>query len=714
MQKKIAGNLLLSTIISFSSMQAHAAGDANWADMSLSDLANVKVESASRKQQSVTDTAAAIFVITADDIKRSGVLSLPEALHMAPGVEVARLANNKWAVSIRGFNGRMANKLLVMVDGRSIYSSLYGGVLWETEDIPMAEIERIEVIRGAGGLAWGSNAVNGVVNIITRRTQDTSGWLADGHIGTSTGKAGGVLRYGAKMDDGSAFRVTLNDQKRDGGKEINGTAANDYWNDTSLAFRFDKPENASRRWFASGKVYDSVAGEPFLIPTFNGAAMYNPALYGATRLAPFAQTASGGNLLGRVETTTDGGGEVRIQAYVDQFKGAVPIVTDERTTADLDAQHHFILGHDHDIVWGGNYRQNHHKETVSSLGFLTAQQTDIRVNLASVFAQDEWAIVPKKFSVQAGMRVERQTYGGTAPLPAVKAMWHVDSENSIWASWAKTVRSPSVVDEAFGANPAAIPVTGPGTMPVLVHGNPGSQSNFGNEKARTIELGYRGQWMPTLSSDWVAYVSKYDGVFGFLPGSVMTANPAGTAATGGAVPTDPACTTALATYGLTAGPGLCSTINRGNILPVRTRGLEISTEWRPLDYWRLQLNASRMWVDGMDLSASNLVYGSSPKYQGALRSSFDVNESQHFDLWWRRIGGLDGRGMNGWPVSNTPIAARTELDLRYAVRVSKPLEVALAAQNQLSRQQLQFYPDYMPSLPVTPQHTVYLQAVWKD
>jgi len=408
-----------------------------------------------------------------------------------------------------------------------------------------------------------------------------------------------------------------------------------------------------------------------------------------------------------VETTTDSGGEIRIQAYVDQFKGAVPIVTDERTTADLDAQHHFVLGNDHDIVWGGNYRQNRHKETVSSLGFLTAQQTDIRVNLASVFAQDEWAIMPKKFSVQAGVRVERQTYGGTTPLPAVKAMWHVDAENSIWASWAKTVRSPSVVDEAFGANPAAIP----GAMPVLVHGNSGSQSNFGNEKARTIELGYRGQWTPTLSSDWVAYVSKYDGVFGFLPGQVMSSNQV----VGPFPPYDPACAAALATYGLAAGaPGLCSTISRGNLLPVRTRGLEIATEWRPADYWRLQLNASRMWLDGMPLQTSNLVYGSSPKYQGSLRSSLDVNESQRFDLWWRRIGGLEGQGLNGWPVTNTPIAARTELDLRYAVQVSKPLEVALAAQNLLSKQQLQFYPDYMPSLPVIPRHTVYVQAVWKD
>ena len=168
----------------------------------------VGVESASRKSQSVSNTAAAVFVISAADIRRSGALSIPEALRLAPGVEAARLSNNKWAVSIRGFNGLMANKLLVLVDGRSIYNSLYGGVSGNAENMPLEEISRIEVIRGSAGLAWGSNAANGVINIITKRAQDTVGWLVDSHAGTSTGKAGIALRYGSKMEDGSALRVT--------------------------------------------------------------------------------------------------------------------------------------------------------------------------------------------------------------------------------------------------------------------------------------------------------------------------------------------------------------------------------------------------------------------------------------------------------------------------------------------------------------------------
>jgi iron complex outermembrane recepter protein len=693
-------------------LAASAMADENqgWADLSLQDLMNVKVESVSRKQQALSDSPAAVYVITADDIRRSGALSLPEVLRLAPGVEVARISNNKWAVSIRGFNGRMANKLLVLVDGRSIYSSLYGGVLWETEDMPLSEIERIEVIRGAAGVAWGSNAVNGVVNIITRRAQDTSGWLVDTHAGTSTGKASGVLRYGAKMEDGSAFRVVINDQKRDGGKDLNGSYAQDQLNDSSLSFRYDRPEGAARRWFASGRIYDTDGGEPWLIPTFG--TPYNAALYGATRLVPSNQNASGANLLGRLEEVTDAGGEVRIQAYVDQFKGTVPALTDERNTVDLEAQHHFILGTDHDIVWGGNYRRNRHKETLSTVGFLTAQQSDFTINLASLFAQDEWTIVPKKFSIQAGLRVEHQTYGGTVPEPSLKGLWHLDERNTLWAGWSKTVRFPSVVEEDFGANPQAIPsfsIPGLYTGPLLIHVDPGSQSGFGNEKVRTVELGYRGQQTPTLSTDLVAYISHYDGIFWIFPDGVMTATTTGTP-----FPADPACAAAYAAYGAAPGLGLCQNLGRGNYLQVRTRGIELTTEWRPLSYWRLQLNASRMWLDGGSIQTSSLVYGSSPKYQGSLRSSVDIGESQKFDFWWRRIGGLEGHGNAAWPVATAPIAARTELDLRYAVQMDRSLEVSLTAQDLMSNQQLQFYADYMPNLPVIPQRAVYLQAVWRS
>ncbi|HLP96820.1 MAG TPA: TonB-dependent receptor [Sideroxyarcus sp.] len=711
MKKKI---LLCSTVLlSIASATAHALTSVTdeevWPELSLGDLMKVGVESASRKSQSLSNTAAAAFVISAADIKRSGVLSIPEALRLAPGVEVARLSNNKFAVTIRGFNGRMANKLLVLVDGRSIYSSLYGGVIWDAENMPLDEISRIEVIRGSAGLAWGSNAVNGVVNIITKRAQDTSGWMVDSHAGSSTGKAGLAMRYGKKMEDGAALRVTVNEQRRDGGKEVDGKDAQDSWNDSSLSFRYDKPDGMDTRWLLSGRVFDSQVGDPWLVPTFDTAAMYNSGRYGNARLLPFVSNKRGGDLLGRFEQSTDGGGEVRIQAYVDVLNGEVPGAVDDRTTTDIDAQHRFPLADAHDIVWGGNYRRSKHKETMGSSGFLTASSYNVNVSLASVFAQDEWTIIPHRFNLQAGVRVENQTFGGTSPQPSIRALWTPSEEHSFWLAWSKTVRSPSVVDRAVGAYPATTPASGPGTLPVLLYAAPGEQSNFGNEKVRTIEAGHRAQWTPTFYSDLSAYVSKYDGVFGILSQTVAANAAAGF--TG--APVDPACGAALSNFGLAGGPGLCVTLNRGNALPVRTRGLELSTEWSPLSDWRLQINASRMWLDG-GADNTSVVYGNSPKYQGSVRSSYNLTQDRHFDLWLRRVGGLTTTSTIYGSLGATPIAARTELDLRLAEQVNDSLELSLTLQNLLSKQQLQFYPDYIPSLPVVPQRTIYLKALWHD
>ncbi|MBI5890007.1 MAG: TonB-dependent receptor [Nitrosomonadales bacterium] len=699
---------LLASLLATSITPPVAAEEQTWPELSLGDLMKVGIESAARKSQSLSNTAAAVFVISASDIRRSGALTIPEILQLAPGVEVARLGNNKFAVSIRGFNGRMANKLLVMVDGRSIYSSLYGGVIWEAENLPLEEINRIEVIRGSAGLAWGSNAVNGVINIITRRTQDTVGWLVDSHAGSETGKAGLAVRYGAKADDGSAFRVTVNDQRRDGGKEVNGREVQDFWNDTSLTFRYDRPDGIDTRWFFSGRVFDSHSDETWLTPTFDPAAMYDASQYGAAKIDTFVSQRNGGDLLGRFERNTDGGGEVRVQTYFEKFQGTVSGTGNTHSTFDVDAQHRFPLGESHDIVWGGNWRQTNHQTRMQPGGYLTTSEPDTAVNLTSLFAQDEWTVLPHTLSLQAGARVERQTYGGTASQPSVRALWTPSEQHSFWFAWSKAVRSPNVVQSTMGANAVAFPA---GAAPaILIYAAPAGQNGFGNEKVRTVEFGHRAQWTPTFFSDLSAYSSKYEGTFGLL--SQSTVPNSALAGPGG----DPACDATLASFGLAAGtPGLCITHQYGNAMPVRTRGVELTSEWNPLPVWRLQVNASRMWMDagaGTPYAPDALQYGSSPKYQGALRSSYNLSPDRQFDLWLRRIGGLSHADQNRGASLAAPIAARTELDLRFAEQVNESLELSLTFQNLLSRNEIQFHPDYSPTLPVVPQRTVYLKALW--
>jgi iron complex outermembrane receptor protein len=534
--------------------------------------------------------------------------------------------------------------------------------------------------------------------------------MIDSHAGTSTGKAGLALRFGTKMEDGSAFRATLNRQRRDGGKEVNGKAAQDEWNNAALSFRYDKPDGSGSRWLVSGRIYDTESGDPWLIPSLDTSTAYNPTQYGSERLVPFVSTKNGGDLLGRFERSTEGGGEIRVQTYVEKFHGAIPGAIDDHSTMDLDAQHRFLQGGAHDIVWGANYRQSRHSEVMAASGFLTASGSYVTVTLASIFAQDEWTIIPRRFNVQAGLRVEHQTFGGTAPQPSVRALWTPSEKHSLWFAWSKTVRSPSVVDRAVGAYAAVIPATASSPLPMLLYASPGEQTNFGNEKVRTIEAGHRAQWTPTFFSDLTAYVSKYDDIFGNSGAQTLRANDAA-AFTG--MQLDPACTAALNNFGLPTGyPGLCIYAARGNKWPVRSRGLELSTEWTPLSNLRLQMNASRMWLDGG--TGNPILYGNSPNYQGSIRSSYNFTADHQFDVWLRRVGGLSNVGYFSGLTGTPPIAARNELDLRYAHQVNESLELSLTLQNLLSKQKLQFYPDYMPSLPVVPQRTIYLKAVWHD
>jgi iron complex outermembrane receptor protein len=288
-------------------------------------------------------------------------------------------------------------------------------------------------------------------------------------------------------------------------------------------------------------------------------------------------------------------------------------------------------------------------------------------------------------------------------------MWTPNEQNSLWLSWSKTVRSPSVVDRTMGAYAAAMPTGNPLTgLRTLIYSNPGELSGFGNEHARSLEAGHRAQWTPSFFSDLSAYISHYDDVFGVLPDWTITTN------------LDPACSAALARFGLTTSPtpppsSLCMTVNRGNRYQVRTRGLELSTEWNPSTTWRLQFNTSRLWMDAGEnnsYTANSVIYGNSPHYQSSLRSSYNITQNRQFDLWLRRIGGMDYGGYFSGVTGATPINARTELDLRFAEQVNESLELSLNLQNLLSKNQLQFYPDLIPSLPVVPQRTIYLKALW--
>jgi iron complex outermembrane receptor protein len=346
--------------------------------MSVEDLMNVQVTSVSKRSQKLADAAAAIFVITQEDIRRSGATSIPEALRMVPGLQVARIDENKWAISSRGFNGRFANKLLVLIDGRSVYTPLFSGVYWNIQDVMLEDVDRIEVIRGPGATLWGANAVNGVINIITKAAKSTQSALVAAGGGTET-RGSGSVRYGGRLNQGTYYRAY--------GKYFNvgpsidpstGRRANDNWDALRGGFRTDWASAGADSLTVQGDIHRSGYGETLTVPSLNTP-------YSST--FPNQGSISGGNLLGRWNHAF-ANSSTSLQMYYDHTSITEnSLFTDHQDIFDIDFQHTFHASESQDVVWGLGYRSSHDGNNSSSV--VSLQPNQLTLNQFSAFAQDE-------------------------------------------------------------------------------------------------------------------------------------------------------------------------------------------------------------------------------------------------------------------------------------------------------------------------------------
>ncbi|HAK91967.1 MAG TPA: TonB-dependent receptor, partial [Massilia timonae] len=360
--------------------------------------------------------AAAVFVITADDIRRSGADSLPEALRLAPNLQVARIGAGSYAISARGFVSPLANKLLVMVDGRSVYSPLFSGVFWEMQDVALEDVDRIEVVSGAGGTAWGTNAVNGVINIITRSAAETHGGLATAHAGA--GEKGASVRYGGQLAGGAHWRAYAR------GMDVEG-----------LAFDGGGPGAGGMRRQQAGFRLDREAEALDL--TFSGDVHDGRQRAGADQ----ARTeTSGANLLGRVEHRLDENQSVRLQAWIDHARRDQQGVGAQRLdTVDVEAQHLLRLD-GHSLAWGGGYRYSRDRIDNGPLLRFTPARRSLR--WSHLFVQDEFKLA-RDLRASAGVRIEHNVYTGSEVLPSLRLAWDVDARSMLWTALSRTVRAPS-------------------------------------------------------------------------------------------------------------------------------------------------------------------------------------------------------------------------------------------------------------------------------
>lgn len=459
--------LALLLVAAFPAQSAAPARDL--ADLSLEELSNIEVTSVSRRAERLSDAPASIFVITREDIRRSGVTSLPEALRLAPNLQVARVNASSYAISARGFNNSIGNKLLVLIDGRTVYTPLFSGVFWDAQDVMLEDVERIEVISGPGATLWGSNAVNGVINVTTRPARDTQGALVSAGAGNL--ERGGTVRYGAALGGGGHVRLYGKYFDRDNTERADGSPVRDAWDKGQLGFRADWG-GADRSFTLQG---DAYRGE-------------------LEQAAPGQIKLEGMNLLGRWNHHLGDGSNLRFQAYYDHTQRNQPgTFREELDIFDVELQHALKPLGAHAFVWGGGYRYARDRVGNSAvLAFLPAERN---LDWWNLFLQDEIRFSPK-LGLTLGARVESNDYTGVEVLPSARLAWKPTPDRLLWTAISRAVRSPSRLDREFFI---FVP-------PILLNGGP----NFKSEVSNVIEAGYRAQASAAFSYSLTAFHHDHD------------------------------------------------------------------------------------------------------------------------------------------------------------------------------------------------------------
>lgn len=650
--------LFFSFVIGTAFADPQSVAENDLTALSLEDLMKIEVTSVSRTPEPVTKAAAAVTVITSQDIIRSGATSIPEALRMAPGVQVASVDAHTWAVSARGFNDIFANKLLVMIDGRSVYTPLFSGVFWDQQDTLMEDIDRIEVIRGPGATLWGANAVNGVINIITKSAKDTQGLLISGGTGTEELGFGGI-RYGAKLNDQVSARVYGKYFNRDNFKLANGDDAHDRWDKIQGGFRMDWEPSDANLFTFQGDTYAGTYAQTFAVPTF---------------VPPFAASVKddievhGGNLLGRWSHTFSEDSQMTLQSYFDHTTRNTPIFSEDRDTADVDFQHGFVVGERQRFVWGGGFRRTvDESEGTVSVSLFPANRTS---DLYSAFLQDEISLVPDKFTLTAGSKFEHNDFTGFEVQPSTRLLFTPHERHAIWTSVSRAVRTPSRAEDDVTINPT--PSTTP--FPPGFASAKGSRT-FDSEKLIAYELGYRLQPIERWSVDVATFYNDYDDLRSLEPTGVFAQQVV------------------------------------ANNLKGESYGVEVASTVQALENWRLSGGYSYLQLQihrkngSTDTSNEAFLENASPHHQVFMRSavdfgrSFDFGHEFEFDSIIRYVDSI--------AVFGTPIASYWSLDLRLAWRPSAHWEVALIGQNLLDNQHPEFAPTNIATQPSEVERSVY-------
>ena len=658
--------ILLAGLVnqSFAAPQEDPANGDPLKQLSMAELGNVEVTTASKEPEVVWKTPAAVFVITQDDIRRSGATSIPEVLRLAPGVEVAQVDSDHWSVGIRGFGAVLASKLLVLIDGRSIYAPLFAGVYWQAQATPLEDIERIEVIRGPGGTIWGANAVDGVINIITKNAKDTHGSmvaLGGGNVDQGTG----TVHYGSGNGRGFNYRVYGLGFVRGADFHPDGTIF-DEWRMGQGGFRADWDRNDRDTFTFQGDIYREGAGEATTYSLYSPPSQVNA--YGTAYL-------TGGNLLGRWKHVQNAGSDFQLQAYFDRTNHFEPEFGETRDTFDVDFLDHLTLPGQQNFLWGlgGRVSPSNVKQLVPTIDFLPQRLTDL---VYSGFVQDEIAFFNHRLSLTVGTKLEHNNYNGFEVQPSGRLLWNRTPRESLWGSVTRAVRTPSRLDTDVELTDFAT-VT-PLPIYLRVDGNP----QFQSEELIAYEAGYRRLVTPHCYVDVALFYNDYNDLYSFQVGApFLEASP---------LP-------ARAVIPLLTSNGI-----QGN-----TKGFEISPDWKPVTGWELRASYSHLEMELENKASSNDptsvagYEGSSPRQQVVIQSFVNLPKKLEFDQTYRYVSALPAQ----------TVASYQTMDTRFGWHITPELELSVGGQNLLQPHYAQYGGD--PGGPVEVKRSAYAKLVWR-
>lgn len=598
--------------------------------LSLADLGNIQVTTVNKEPEDVWQTPAAVYVLTENDIRRSGATTLPNLLRTVPGVEVAQVQNNYWAVGIRGFGSQFSRGVLLLIDGRSAYTELFEGVYWDVQDVPLDDIERIEIVRGPGGTIWGANAVNGVINIITKDARDTQGTLATGLSG-HVNRFNGTLREGLHHG-GFNYRLFAHGFLREPAIDP-GFVGYDSWHLVHGGFRADWDASPRDTLSFEGSIYTGASGQQI------GLGIYQPLEQIAVN---GTQDISGGDLNLHWEHRYRKGSDLRVQAYFDRTNRHGPQFGETRSKFDVDAVDRVFLPGRSDVIWGAGIRlePSHFIQTQPTVDFIHHNQTDY---IYSAFAQDTLQVVPGRLNLVAGSKLEYNNFSGFEYQPSVRLLWNPSHHSTLWGAISRAVRTPGRLDQdlvitgVISSNP-----------PLLdrVEGDPLFQSE--------ILIGYEAGYRQLLTRDLFADVAMFHNRYEKLEGY---GNPF---------------------YSKITTPVTATVLNVpiANSVDGNTDGIEIAPNWKVTRWWVLKGNYSYLHIKTQPRPAfagtvaqvnASSYNGTSPHRQTTARSYFDLPHGFDFNLDYRFVSRIPYQGVGSYQTADAHAGWKINGNLRLFV-----------------------------------------------